>query len=549
MANSLERKIDNSITQFYSGMRASYEAGRPSRFVERPQGVITTGSGADYHTGDLDYYYMIEMARNYERNDPIFSQGVQRFVDNVVQGGFTYRPQTGVDRIDRMLTEDWLAYADDENAESVDEERERSWHDFEHLAARRMIIDGDLGINPVRGGRLQALEAHRIRHHQKSLNAGNGNAVILGVELNRRRQRRRYYITKHEYDGRHLTGSTFDYQSINAWSWDDLLGRYEKNFFHVYDPKRFSQTRGVTAIAPVANTIGMHGDVQFAQLVKQQMASYIGFFHKIPESMSETYEPPAATLDYTYGDSRKTRAADLSPGAEYYPDYAGEEIQAFQANIPGDSFFDHSKLLLTFVAVNLGMPLIVFMLDASETNFSSWRGALDQAKIRWKQFQRVLSGRLHSPVQRMRIRRNLRFRQDYFDAWREIGDDIFRMEWVPPRWPYIQPKEDAEADILEKQGLLSSPRRICDRRSERYDLIVEESVTDNATLIARCMDAAVEINKHPFISEHPNERVSWRDLDPRMIPATQRQIQDDTIEGGDGEGEKPKPKPGEDKNA
>jgi len=37
---------------------------------------------------------------------------------------------------------------------------------------------------------------------------------------------------------------------------------------------------------------------------------------------------------------------------------------------------------LGILAVNLDLPLCVFLLDASETNYSGFRGAIDQARQR-----------------------------------------------------------------------------------------------------------------------------------------------------------------------
>ena len=55
-------------------------------------------------------------------------------------------------------------------------------------------------------------------------------------------------------------------------------------------------------------------------------------------------------------------------------------------------------MLLGILAVNLDLPLCVFLLDASETNYSGFRGAIDQARQRWREIQSWMMGSFHGPV-------------------------------------------------------------------------------------------------------------------------------------------------------
>ena len=80
------------------------------------------------------------------------------------------------------------------------------------------------------------------------------------------------------------------------------------------------------------------------------MASYVAFMHEVPFSHNEQYEPPEHEMVNCERTGQYIRKAPpLSPGAEYWPDYTGERITAFSPNIPNAEFFDHAKLLLTFI--------------------------------------------------------------------------------------------------------------------------------------------------------------------------------------------------------
>ena len=61
-------------------------------------------------------------------------------------------------------------------------------------------------------------------------------------------------------------------------------------------------------------------------------------------------------------------------------------------------------MLLGILAVNLDLPLCVFLLDASETNYSGFRGAIDQARQRWREVQSWMMGLFHGPVYEWKVR-------------------------------------------------------------------------------------------------------------------------------------------------
>lgn len=511
-----------------TGMRQEYEAATENRFLERPKGAHSFGSGADYNFRDeTRYFYLLNVARHIEENDPVVPQGVKRAVANIVQGGFKYRPETGEDRISRLLRERWEEYSDDENALGVDYDQEHNWHEFENVVATRMIIDGDLLLVPMNTGQLQLLESHRMRTPSFVRRIGQPRAtppnIRIGVELSSQSSRRRlrYWVTKHEFDGfGHFRFRPDAMRSISARDAENEL-----NAFHIYHSARFSGTRGVTAIAPVGNTVGMHADIHFAKLVQQQVASFLGFIHEVPMNIQdyEAPEPVGTGIDPATGNTRNY-GPDLSPGSEYWPHYAGEKITPFTSNIPNPEWFDQAKLTLTFISINLGLPLILFLLDASETNFSGWRGALEQAKLGFKAFQRHLCAKLHKRVLRFQQRRWIVQDRGFRSAAASMGADFWRNEWGFPRWPYVEPLKDVEADAMEIAAALNSPTRVHERKNQRWEEVSDEICRDTGRHIRCAMQTAQSLNDEfsDYLVDNPGERVRWREI---AYPQTRRSAQ------------------------
>src|SRR5438128_1483547 len=65
----------------------------------------------------------------------------------------------------------------------------------------------------------------------------------------------------------------------------------------------------------------------------------------------------------------------------------GYKLTGWNANMPGEGFFQHAALMLTMLGVNLDLPLMFLLLDGSLVNFHGGRMIYDQCKLRFRQLQ------------------------------------------------------------------------------------------------------------------------------------------------------------------
>jgi len=502
----------STFQQDWLDLRSDYVASKESRFLKAPQGIHQQGSSGDFHyRNQNDFYYMVELGRHITRNDQIVGQGVRTFVKNVIQGGFNLKPETPDKELNRSLKKRW----DDETGDEqlIDVGGEFDFHAFERCATGDILSSGDIMFSPTRLGQMQVFEAHRCRSPEYSFRSGRGsnrNDIVLGVEKLPSGRRHRYWMTKTDYDGinnyRRFTHN--DLFPIDAYQFDSRTQRNERNLFHVYCPQRYSQSRGVTPLAPVMVTAGMHDDVQYAKMIQQQLCSYFAIVHNFDVDaepvMPKDVEKVRSLQRPGY---EKLQATHLHPGAEIYGQ-PGETIQGFSPGVPNAEFFDHSRMLLTFIAVNLDLPLILFLMDASETNFSGWRGAFDQAKLRFKDFQRELAKRFHSRVYRWKLRQWIAQDRGLATRLDSMGTDLFKHTWHFPRWPYIEPEKDIQANYVEMKTGQNSPRRVLLRNSLEWETIMDETVEDRGYGIKKAMEKAKELN----VGVDPEDRVSWREI-------------------------------------
>jgi lambda family phage portal protein len=485
-------KLSQSFRQAFGELKNDYAAGTNTRYRPAPRGVQISGSGADYHyRSETKFLRAIERSRFFDRDNMVVGQGVNRLCANVVQDGFTLDVRTGNKSIDKELSERWSEWAND--PEACDYEGEKTFRKMESLVLRSVIVDGDVLALPLRDfGSLQMVEAHRLRTPSNTR-----KNVVHGVEMADSARRERYWITKEDLDPILSLSRVSDVKQVEA---RDELGN--RQVFHVYLPTRFSQRRGVTAFAPVVDAIGMHDDLQFATLVKAQVASCFAIFEELDIAIGAGGAKPGtirtgSQTTEANADGTQRTVEGVAPGMRVTGS-PGVKLTGFSPNIPNPEFFPHATLILTFIAVNLDLPVAVLLLDPSNTNFSGWRGAIDQARMRFRTIQADLREGFHTPVYKWKVRQWMEESDRLRSAFLKLGEKMFWHRWNPPTWRYIEPNKDAAADDLRtSRGLISRRRRAAEQGYDGEELDAE-IIADNGALLELAIKEAARLRgKYP----------------------------------------------------
>ena len=491
----------------FADIDARYKAARQTRFSKQINGS-TSGESSDHdYASEYDYFRMVALGRQFDRDDLYAGSIVSRLVDNVVQCGFKYDPKTGNSDADMLLKAVVNAHFETPRLVEVSES-----HDMTALARmlfRDSIVSGDVFAVKTSGLKLQVKESHLCRT-PIGLSSNVRKLTIHGVELDSLRRRKAYYFAKDDIDP--MSSIRLDEtQRVEAYT----PAGYS-NVLHIFHPKRTTQTRGVTKFANISDCVPMHGDIQFAKMVQQQQVSVWSMIRQrevdfeLPDNVKEPYqwtEDPCQP-----GQVRAIQ--NLSPGM-WFTGYPGEKLMGFSPNVPNPTFFDHAKQIQQLIGINLDIPLVMALLDASETNFSGYRGALEQAKLSYVRLQEWFRDVFYRPVLLWLLRQWSNPRSKYANPvlvmLRESGVNIFAHEWVLPTWPYIQPVEDATADVIKLRSGMTSPRRAHASRSQDYDTVMQEIVEDRKAIIIAAKTAAQEINA---MFPDDKEPAHWRDLAP-----------------------------------
>jgi lambda family phage portal protein len=411
-----------------------------------------------------------------------------------VQDGFRHDPQTGDKEVDARIRDNWRGWSTE--PDECDHEGELTFAEMEGLALSSVVTDGDTFCLPLNTNRLQWREAHRCRTPSRTT-----RNVVNGVLLDDNAKRKQYWFTKENLSPMQAVSRVGDIEPIDA---RDSEGR--RQVLHLYMPTRFSQRRGITFLAPCSDTVGQHDDVQFATLVKAQAAALVAIMHNRGEHWEPTKKVDTNGIVVEDSPTGSRSIAGYSAGLEFFSE-VDEKLEAFSPSIPSPEFFPHTMLLLTFIAINLDLPVHVLLLDPSRTNFSGWRGAIDQARIRFRQIQAWMVSKFHRPVYQWWLRRLIARDSALQAAAEKLGPRIFDHRWNPPQFAYVEPLTDITADDMEASRCLNSRRRIQAAHGRDLTEVHDEIIEDNAGLIRRAIVAAEALN-----NEFKEARVDWREV-------------------------------------
>lgn len=481
------------ISSRYDGADISnrLRASEQTRFSKEPSGDATGRSFDSHIASESDYFRVIEIARSLDNDDMIIGQAINRLCNNIMQEGFVYDPKTGSDVADSILKSKWNAWA--QSKLECDVQQANSFATGAWLALRSVIVDGDIVVLPLSNGSLQAIEAHRLRTPRGVVDS-EGEFTIHGVTVDSNRRRIRYHICRDDIP-LNMYPRREDTVAIDALSPEGF-----PQVMHLYHPRRTTQTRGITQLSRCTDVASMHDDIQFAKLIQQQQVSV----WTLVRERQMGFEYPEGAEEYdaleqdpcTPGQTRPIK--NISPGM-WYTTYPGETVKGFSANVPSPTYFDHAKETQRIIALNLDLPLILMLMDASETNFSGWRGSMEQAKLAFRRFQSWFASVYHAEVLRWKVRQWTTIGSEHFDpviySLMKSGADVFSHEWVLPTWPYIEPLKDASADLLELRNALNSPRRIQARRGRDWEVVIDERIEDNLLLMQKAVDAVDDFNR------------------------------------------------------
>jgi lambda family phage portal protein len=187
--------------------------------------------------------------------------------------------------------------------------------------------------------------------------------------------------------------------------------------------------------------------------------------------------PEEPMMGETPADPDGTAIASLEPGTMQVL-LPGEDVRFSSPADVGGGYEAFQYRTLLAVSASLGLPYHLVTGDVRQANYSSLRAELVEFRRRMQQLQYgVIAHQLCRPI---------------WARWMEtavlagaldIEDPVLAraVQWIPPRWDWVDPLKDIQAQVLAMEAGITSRRKVVEATG--YD--VEEVDRENATDMKR----------------------------------------------------------------
>lgn len=391
----------------------------------------------------------------YARNNPWVASAVQGLVANAIGAGVKARSKHPDAAVRERLHALWQRWTDRADAAGLTD-----FYGLQALALRAMIesgesfarfrfLDADEGL-PLAIDLLDREQVPTDLHREIS----PGARIRAGIEFDAGGRRIAYHCYRHR-PGDALAPMSMDMVRVPA---ADML--------HLFQPLAAGQLRGITWLAPILLRLHELDQYEDAALVKAKVAAlFTGFIRDPDGSVAGLNNGTAVNGILNVG---------MEPGS-LIPLPPGADIQFSDPADPGD-YGAFVKNHIRAIAAGLGVPYELVSGDLEGVTYSSIRAGLVEFRRRIEQLQyAVIVFQFCRPVWERFVR--LAALSGAIDArgFDRDPNPWLAVEWLPPKWDWVDPLKDARAEIEQiRAGLKSRSQSIAERGydSEEVDAAI-----------------------------------------------------------------------------
>src|SRR5579885_3390682 len=380
----------------------------------------------------------------YARNNPWVAAAVQALIANAVGTGIKPRSAHPDSTVRDALHRLWAQWTDRADANDLTD-----FYGLQALALRAMVESGEsfarLRFADADGGPPLAIDILDREQVPTDLHReiGAGARIRAGIEFDALGRRVAYHCYRNR-PGDALAPFVLDTVRVPA-----------ADMAHLFQALAPGQLRGITWLAPILLRLHELDQYEDAALVKAKVAALSTGFIRDPDGTVAGLNNGSAVNGVLNVGMEPGSLIPLPPGAD---------IQFSDPADPGD-YGAYVKNHIRAVASGLGVPYELVSGDLEGVTYSSIRAGLLEFRRRIEQLQyAVIVFQFCRPV----WERFVRFAalSGAIDARGFDRDPApwLAVEWLPPKWDWVDPLKDARAEIEQiRAGLKSRSQSIAER--------------------------------------------------------------------------------------
>lgn len=448
-------RIDNLIGIFSpkraylrKAYRFAYDATDRSRLRKKRTGLGGTG---DKQLTERQLYELREICRDMGRNNPLVSGLLKIERNGVIGSGVKIEARTDEKKLNDEIEAGWKEEMLDRPCDVTARFNFNQFLRKKYLSYRR---DGDVATIFL-DDELQAVEGEQIgTPWGRNADDAKHFDVVNGIAYSKQNGRViGYYIGKPDKYG-YIKYANYE--------------KYPADVVHLmFDPDRFSQSRGEPILTPSINWIDTLCDYIDAELVAAKVNACFTMFiaQKYPEV------PPGYTqgVSETGKDKEGYRQEKTEPGQILYGE-PGEEAAGIGQTRPSALFDPFTRRMLTLIGGPLCMPLMLITLDFQGATFMNARIAYQKVQEQWQAEQDLLVKPFVSRVWRWKLQRLIDTKQIKVKNM----NGLFQHEIFCQRWPYVDPFKEAKADEQQLINGTTTRTEICARQGRDFTEVTDQ---------------------------------------------------------------------------
>ncbi|HOQ06070.1 MAG TPA: phage portal protein [Anaerohalosphaeraceae bacterium] len=455
-------------TERLSGGTYTYLGYRTVRLADR-DGLYISGASGDRHL-IKDRLKLIDVSRDFWRNNPIYKGMIDRAVAYIVGRGFGLQMRTQDEDINNLVENRlWRAFWERPEIRNL-----QSGVMTEKMVIREAMLAGDVGVIKTSKGVLQIIEAEQI---------AGPTEYPDGIVKDLYGTPQMFFVSRYNEYGKVDRTSARKYRA--------------KDFLFVANLDRPSSSRGVPAAQAAFPMLHRINDVCDSEAVAWQMLSKLAVAVIREEGPEQAYAESTGlsgpSSSSAAGQSEMaTRMTELDY-ALFFHGNPGESIQGIDRNIPGRNFTESIRMFLRLLGLPLGLPLEIVLLDWTQSNYSQSRAVLEQAYQTFQDWQDLLEYFFLDEVLSWKIKQ-------WIDDGVLPARDDYDWEWIRPTFPWIDQLKEAEA----KGGMV-------DRGFMTHSQVCKALGTDRETIMKMRQREVIEaINLAKAVEAQTGQPVPWR---------------------------------------
>jgi capsid protein len=425
----------------------------------------------DQELTPFDRFRLYTTGRDIGRNFSVAGWAIRKHLDYVSTFHFRNKtPNDGRKARFHAVLRDWS------KRQNCDTAGRHSLMRLVRLIERSRTLDGDDLICKIADGRLQVVEADRLRTPPGAFPAGVKQRpldFLHGVQTDEAGKALNYCVCRR--------AKASDFQLSAGMFYFERLIPADACWHHGYFD-RIDQIRGVSPLAGAYNQFrDVYEGVDYA-LAKMKVSQLFGLKTMRDDDTpmgTVTPDPANAALlpgsQMIYDDTPDTQdfKVDFGKGPFHLDLNKDEDAEFIESKTPSAELQQFCDQVIAMALKGLDIPFSFY--KENFTNFSGQRQAWIQYDLAARN-RRLDNIELLDEILRWRI-----------DLWIEDGVldgsvEDYVWEWVPNGIPWINPLQEVQADTQALASGFTSRTRVCRERGEDFQEIAAEIAAENELL-------------------------------------------------------------------